>query len=228
MNMLTLLYFLTSKQPKNKGYPQNPIKSVATTNTTHQEHTSPGARTYLYCSKPLKICFSSTSPLLDPSIQEKHYKCFGFTRLIWTWKYISTLPGEKGYAYYPERILDDIFLLFTVSPPWPQILFTMHGWRGGVKWWELAIGLVASGGETDRLWASVPGKIWGPRETASIDKGLFGALLSIQHGWALQDHGIHREHDEDVRWWAPQSWRKKTTNGIDLPGYNTITMGTPT
>ena len=47
--------------------------------------------------------------------------------LIWTWKYISKLPGEKGYAYHPERILDNILLLFTVSPSWPQILSTIHG-----------------------------------------------------------------------------------------------------
>ena len=31
-------------------------------------------------------------------------------------------PGEKSYAYHPERILDDIFLLFTISPHWPQII----------------------------------------------------------------------------------------------------------
>ena len=37
------------------------------------------------------------------------------------------LPGEKGYAYHPERVIDDIFQLFTVSPPWPQILSTIHG-----------------------------------------------------------------------------------------------------
>ena len=55
MNMLTLLYFVSIKQPKNKGYPQNSIKSVATANTTHQEYTSVGVPTYPYFSKPIKI-----------------------------------------------------------------------------------------------------------------------------------------------------------------------------
>ena len=74
-------YFVTSKQPKNKGYPLNPIKSVAATNTTHQQHTSQGAPTYPYFSKPLKyVYFSSTSPLLAMSIPEQYYKsCLLYT-----------------------------------------------------------------------------------------------------------------------------------------------------
>ena len=54
--MLTLVYFVTSKQPKNKRYPQNSIKSVATPNTTYQQYTSPGAPTHPCFSKPQKIC----------------------------------------------------------------------------------------------------------------------------------------------------------------------------
>ena len=54
------------------------------------------------------------------STPHKHCKSFGFTRLIWTWNYISKTPGGRGYAYHPERILDYIFLIFTVSPHWPQ------------------------------------------------------------------------------------------------------------
>ena len=56
-------------------------------------------------------------------------------RLIWKLKDISKLPGEKGHAYHPEQILDDVFstihglsnlaanmssLPSTDSPPWPQ------------------------------------------------------------------------------------------------------------
>ena len=56
MNMLTFLNFVTNKQSKNKRYPHNPKKSVATTFTTYQQYTSPGAPTYPYFSKPLRIC----------------------------------------------------------------------------------------------------------------------------------------------------------------------------
>ena len=127
MNMLTLLYFVTSKQPKNKAYPQNPIlrsKSVATTNTTHQEYTSPGAPTYPSFSKPLKICiFQLHQSPSGPVYTRKAHKPFGFKRLFnLNMKYIGKLRGEKGYANHPERIVDDIFLVFTFSPPWPQII----------------------------------------------------------------------------------------------------------
>ena len=54
MYMLTLLYFLTSKQPKKKRYPQNLTKSVATANTTHQEYICQGSPTtpIFYFSDP--------------------------------------------------------------------------------------------------------------------------------------------------------------------------------
>ena len=58
MNMLSLLYFVISKQRKNKGYPQNPIKSVANTNTTHQEYLSqdaPTTRTTLFLQTAKQI-----------------------------------------------------------------------------------------------------------------------------------------------------------------------------
>ena len=124
MNMLTLLCFVTSKQPKNKGYPQNPIKSVATTNTTHQEYTAPGAPTYPYFFQTVESMYiSALSVPFWPCLYQKSTTSLSDLQhcLIWTWN-ISKLPGENGYAYHPERILDDIFQLFTVSPPWPQII----------------------------------------------------------------------------------------------------------
>ena len=82
MNIVTLLYVVT-KSSKNKGYPQNPIKSVATTNTTHQEYTSQGAPTYPYFSKPLKICiFQLYQSLSGPVYTGKTHKSFRFTRLF--------------------------------------------------------------------------------------------------------------------------------------------------
>ena len=80
MNMLTLLYFVISKQPKNKRYPHNSIKTVSTANTTHQDYTSQGALPIRTLTSPnrQKIYFSSTS-LLFRSIPEKYYTLFGFT-----------------------------------------------------------------------------------------------------------------------------------------------------
>ena len=98
-------------------------------NTTYEQYTSQGAPTYPYFSKPLKyVYFSSTSPLLAHVYTRKTLQRFSDLQdcLIWTWKYISQLPGEKGYAYHPERTLDDTFILFTVSPHWTQILSTIH------------------------------------------------------------------------------------------------------
>ena len=65
MNVLILLYFVTSKQPKNKGYPQNPLKSVATTYTTHQECTSqdaPTIRTTLFLQTVENFISAHQSP----------------------------------------------------------------------------------------------------------------------------------------------------------------------
>ena len=125
MNMLTLLYFVTSKQPKNKAYPQNPIlrsKSVATTNTTHQEYTSPGAPTYPSFSKPLKICIFQVYQSLSGSVYtRKYYKSFGFTRLFDLNMKIHFKTTWWKRLLTPSRTnLRRLFLLFTVSPPWPQ------------------------------------------------------------------------------------------------------------
>ena len=104
-----------------------------------QECTFQGAPTYPYCSKPTKIYifWSNRFPFWSSCLHQKNITSFSDSQdcLIWTWKYISKLPGEKGYSYHPERILDDIFptihgfstlaakmycLPSTASPPWPQ------------------------------------------------------------------------------------------------------------
>ena len=84
-------------------------KNLTMTTSTSGMHLS--RRTYvpLFIQTVKYIYFSPTSPLPVLSTPEKHYKLFGFTKTVWywTWKHIS-IPGEKGYAYHPERILDDI------------------------------------------------------------------------------------------------------------------------
>ena len=59
-------------------------------------------------SKPSKYIFQ-----LHQSPSGLHHKKTSLSDLqdclIWAWKHISKLPGEKGYAYRPERILDDMF-----------------------------------------------------------------------------------------------------------------------
>ena len=53
---------------------------------------------------------SSTSSLLVLPIPEKHYKFFRvYKKRLFdlNMKNTSKLPGEKGYLYHPERILDD-------------------------------------------------------------------------------------------------------------------------
>ena len=83
MNMLTLLSFVTRKQPKNKRYPQNPTKSVATSNTTSGIHLSkehlrtpisPNGQKYIF-----QLHQAPSGPVYTP---EKHYKSFVFTRLF--------------------------------------------------------------------------------------------------------------------------------------------------
>ena len=104
-----------------------------------QECTSQGAHTYPYFSRPLHIyIYTPVTPVPFWScLQQKNTTSFSELQdcLIWTWKYISKLPGEKGHAYHPEQILDDVFstihglsnlaanmssLPSTDSPPWPQ------------------------------------------------------------------------------------------------------------
>ena len=117
MNMITLLYFVTSRQPKNKGCPQNPIKSVATTNTTHQEYTSqdaPTIRSTLFL-QTVKTYISAPSVAFRSCLHQKNTKSFGFTRLIdLSMKIHVKTPGEEGYAYHPERILDDTLYISTI------------------------------------------------------------------------------------------------------------------
>ena len=109
MNMLTLLYFVTSKQPKKKRYPQNPIKSAAT-NTTHQEYTSQGAPTYPYFSKLLKRCifqlYQSHSAL---SIPENTASFSGLQRRFDLNMENTFQNYQAKKAYHPERIVDDTF-----------------------------------------------------------------------------------------------------------------------
>ena len=106
MNMITLLYFVTSRQPKNKGCPQNPIKSVATTNTTHQEYTSQDAPTirttlFLQTVKYIYIYISAPPVAFWSCVHQKSTKSFGFTRLFDLnmkihLKTIKTTWGEKA------------------------------------------------------------------------------------------------------------------------------------
>ena len=137
MNILTLLDFVTSKQPKNKRCLQNSIKSVATTNTTHQECTSqdaPTIRTNSFLQTEKKK-FSSTSPLLFLSTPEKHDKSFGLqVSLIWhenTFQHyqvkrlrISTRTNLRRYIsiihdFFPERTI-------IVVPLWNPNPVTNH------------------------------------------------------------------------------------------------------
>ena len=96
MNMLTLLYFVSIKQPKNKGYPQNPIKSVATPNTTHQEYTLKMTynSTTLFLQTVKNIYFSSTSRLLVLSTPEKHQYC-GIYKTVW-FEHENTFQNYQG------------------------------------------------------------------------------------------------------------------------------------
>ena len=121
MNKLTLLYFVTSKQPKNERYPQKSIQSIATANTTHQEYTS--RCTYVpLLSKPLKICIFQLNQIPSgPVYTRKHTQVFRIYKTDLNMKIHFKTAREKGYAHHPELILDDIFILFTLSPPWPQI-----------------------------------------------------------------------------------------------------------
>ena len=84
----------------------------------HQECTSQGVPTYvpLFSKRLRNICFSPTSHPLALSIPEKHYKFFGYTDFYLGMKtHFKTTTRVKGYAYHPERILDNIFLPFTAS-----------------------------------------------------------------------------------------------------------------
>ena len=109
--MLTLLCFVTSKQPKSKGYPQTPIKSVATTNTTHQEDTSqdaPTIRTTLFLQTAKK---KNSSPSVAfwsclPGTPEKH-QVFRIDKTDSSLKTHFKTTRGKSYAYHAERILDD-------------------------------------------------------------------------------------------------------------------------
>ena len=92
--------------------------------------------TYPYFSKPVRNMYQFYQSPSGPVSTYKTLQVFRIYKdcLIWTWKYTSKLPGKKGYAYNPERILDDIFVFtvlhngrkyclpFTVSSPWPQII----------------------------------------------------------------------------------------------------------
>ena len=87
--MFTLLYFVTSKQPNNKGYPQSSIKSAATVNSPYQIlaiHLSRCTYNAYYLISPnrQKIYFSSTSRLLVLPTPENNtwYKFLGFTKLF--------------------------------------------------------------------------------------------------------------------------------------------------
>ena len=111
-------------------------KQISLWRPAQQECTSQGAHTYPYFSKPLNIYTSHTSPLLVLPTTENTTSFSDLQEcLIWIWKYISKLPGEKGHAYHPEQILDDVFSTIhgfstlaanmssppsTDSPPWPQ------------------------------------------------------------------------------------------------------------
>ena len=87
MKMLTLLYFVTSKQAKSKRYPQNPIKSVSTTNTTHQEYLSRCTFVPLFLQTGKNMRFSAlTSPFWPYLYTRKTVpgtSFFGFTKPVW-------------------------------------------------------------------------------------------------------------------------------------------------
>ena len=130
-------FILSAIDSQKQRITANSTKSVTTTNTTYQQYTSLGASVRTRISpNPFEICISSTSPLLVLSLPTKHYKFSGFTKTVW-FEHENTLQNyqvKKGYAYNPERILDDIFVFtvlhngrkyclpFTVSSPWPQII----------------------------------------------------------------------------------------------------------
>ena len=63
---------------------------------------------YIFFSVP-PVCFWSGLYQKNTTSFSDLQDCF-----IWTWKYISKLPGEKSYIYHPERIVCDT-------------LFTIHG-----------------------------------------------------------------------------------------------------
>ena len=97
-------------------HPQLPTlpsrKQTSLWRPAQQECTSQGAPTYPYFSKPLKyIFFSPTSPLLVLSIPEKTLQVFRIYKSVW-FEHENTSQNylaKKGYAYHPERIIDDIF-----------------------------------------------------------------------------------------------------------------------
>ena len=134
MNMLTLLYFVTSKQPKNKGYPQNPIKLEATTTTTHQEYPSqdaPTLRSTLFL-QTVKIYVSVPPVTLWSCLHQKNTTSFSdLQRLLDLNMKIHFKTTRREWLRIPSRTnlrrYRSIFLPFTVSPPWPQVLSTIHG-----------------------------------------------------------------------------------------------------
>ena len=112
---------------------------ISVVRSRHQECTSQGAPTYPYFFKPLKIYISVPPVPFWSCLHQKNTTSFSDLQgcLIWTRKHTSKLPGEKGYANHPERILDDTFstihgfstlaanmyrLPSTASPPWPQTI----------------------------------------------------------------------------------------------------------
>ena len=123
MNMPILLYFAINQKiaARNKRYPQNSMYQV------------PPSIPHIIRSVQLSSCTNllfypnhyriTSAPLVPfwPCLHQKRLPgtSFGLTKTIGlNMKHDSKLPGEKGYVYHPERILD--YTLFG-SPPSPQI-----------------------------------------------------------------------------------------------------------
>ena len=126
MNKLTLLYFVTSKQPKNERYPQKSIQSIATANTTHQEYTS--RCTYVpLLSKPLKICIFQLNQIPSgPVYTRKHTQVFRIYKTDLNMKIHFKTTWRKRLRI-PSRTKLRRYICIHGSPHWPQILSNIHG-----------------------------------------------------------------------------------------------------
>ena len=76
------------------------------------------APTYPSFSKPFKNRYDSHQSPSGPVYTKIHLSFRDLRdRLTWTWKYTSKLPAEKGYAYHPERPLDEMLSNIHGFPP---------------------------------------------------------------------------------------------------------------
>ena len=143
MNMFTLLYFVTSKQPKNKGWPTAKFNKISRQHRTSGMHLSRCAYVPLFLQTVkkhlvLRIYFSSTRPLLVPSIPEKHYQVLVFRIYKTVWfehantfqnylakKVTHTIQNESSTIYLYSRFSTltgrKYCPPFPVFSPWPQI-----------------------------------------------------------------------------------------------------------